>query len=91
MKQEFAKRFKKEFPKLRLLAVQLNGFSHKVICDDNKASTKPLFLEFSGYLSPCEIGDKDLHAKLSRIFSGVGHTSYQGNAQEIVYVHPHER
>ena len=91
MKQEFAKRFKKEFPKLRLLAVQLNGFSHRVVCDDKKASTRPLYLEYSGYLSSCEIDDEVLHAKLSRIFLGVGHTSYQGNAQEIVYVLPHER
>ena len=91
MKQEFAKRFKKEFPKLRLLAVQLNGFSHRVVCDDNKASTKPLFLEYSGYLSKSEVGDVETYAKLKRIFEGVGHTSYQGNAQEIVYVLPHER
>jgi hypothetical protein len=91
MKREFAKRFKKEFPKLRLLAVQLNGFSHRVICDDKKASTKPLYLEYSGYLSSSEISDKDLNDKLSRIFLGVSHHAYQGNAQEIVYVQPHER
>lgn len=91
MKEEFAKRFKKEFPKLRLLAVQLNGFSHRVVCDDKKASTKPLYLEFSWHLSPCEYSDKELYTKLNHIFSGVGHSSYQGNAQEIVYVLPHER
>lgn len=82
MKKEFQERFKKAFPEHRLLAVQLNGFSHKAFCDKGP-NTDIEVMEYSGYMA----NDPDL----TSVFQGVGHSSYQNNAQEIVYIMPKER
>lgn len=91
MKDMFAKRFKAEFPKKRLLAVQLNGFSHRVVLDEGNAKSRPQYLEYSAYLSSSEISDKKLNTSLANIFEGVSHYAYQGNATEIIFVQPNER
>lgn len=91
MKEMFAKRFKKEFPKKRLLAIRLNGFSHTVVLDEGNARTLPQYLAYSAYLSSSEVSDKKLNDSLANIFEGFSHYAYQGNPTEIMFVLPNER
>lgn len=83
MKQILKERFKQLYPNKRLLAVQLDGFSHRLIYDDGKASSRPTFETYSAYT-----GDT---GTIKEFFSGIGHSSYQGNAKEIIFVLPSER
>lgn len=93
MKDTFEKKFKKLYPKKRLLAIQLNGFSHSVIYDSGKRDTPIEQSEFSGYMTDHERAyyGEDEQNKLATLFEGVGHTSYQNNAKEIVYIMPEDR
>ena len=88
MKNEFAKKFKDNFPGKRLLAIQLDGFSHRVVFDNGTKNSDIVYLEYSNYMSPSERSDK---GPLANLFKGVGHASYQNNAKEILYVRPEDR
>lgn len=84
MKEQIQKRFKELFPNKRLLAVQLDGFSHRVIYDEGTRSSKITAEEWSGY---CDSKDSNL----AKLFEGVPHYTYQNNAQEIIYIDPKDR
>lgn len=88
MKQELLKKFKKDFQGKRLLAIQLNGFSHKAFYDDGTKNSNIQVFEYSGYMSDCERSKED---NTRDLFKGIGHLQYQNNPKEIIYVHPSER
>jgi len=90
-KQTFKTRFKDLFPELRLLAIQLNGFSHKAYFDNGNKQSGIQSYEFSNYLSSCEIKDLTINGKFKELFSGFSHYSYQKNPVEIVYILPNKR
>jgi hypothetical protein len=79
-------RFELLFPDNRLLAIQLNGFSHTAFYDDGTADNDPEVLRFSAY-APEQKWDKRAIA----MFSGIPHYEYQGNAIEHVFLMPGER
>lgn len=81
LKHALEVRFKKHFPNKRLLAVQLNGFSHKAYYDSGTAASKIECYEYSHYT----------HNDNDNMFTGIGHYSYQNNATEILYLKPNER
>ena len=90
-KQIFKTRFKDLFPESRLLAIQLNGFSHKAYFDNGNKQSGIQSYEYSNYLSNCEIKDLTTNGKFKELFSGFSHYSYQNNAVEIVYITPDKR
>ena len=93
--------FQKRFPGKRLLAIQLDGFSHHVIYDDVPKTPKAHSVEVSfccseeEWLGYCPTEEKRAEAKAARDFlRDIGHTShacYQNNATEIIYVWPKDR
>jgi hypothetical protein len=95
MKKEFEKRFYELFNGYRLLAIQLNGFSHSAIVDKGDSSSRIERWEFTNYMGYDEkkaYGKNMNHdKKLSILFDGFGHLSYQHNAKEIIYLNPNER
>jgi hypothetical protein len=90
-KQTFKTRFKELFPELRLLAIQLNGFSHKAYFDNGNKQSGIQSYEFSNYLSVSEIDNHSTNDKFKSLFSGYANFSYQNNAVEIVYITPDKR
>lgn len=86
MKKKLRQRFLKAYPKKRILAVQLNGFSHKVFYDSGLPFEPVKCDEWSGCMP-----EGQWSSGASLLFNGIGHSSYQNNAQEIVYVNPEER
>ena len=87
MKTMLKKRFKASFPKgSRLLAIHLNGFSHSVIYDNGHKADKILQEEFSGCMPEGSWG-----SGASSLFAGIGHSQYQNNPVELLYVTPDER
>jgi hypothetical protein len=94
-KQTFKTRFKELFPELRLLAIQLNGFTHSAIVDSGNADSVIKRLSYSNYLGNMEkqaMGIPfDIDGKLKSLFSGYANYSYQNNAVEIVYITPDKR
>lgn len=86
MKTELKKKFKLLYPNKRLLAIQLNGFSHKVFYDEGTAESHVQTDEFSGCMPE---GNWKIEA--TKLFNGIGHNSYQGNAKEYVYINPTQR
>jgi hypothetical protein len=90
-KQYFKTRFNELFPELRLLAIQLNGFSHKAYFDNGNKQSGIQSYEFSNYLSVSEIDNHSTNDKFKSLFSGFSHYSYQKNAVEIVYITPEKR
>jgi hypothetical protein len=86
MKQLLKDRFEKLYPNKRLLAIQLDGFSHTIYYDNGNAKDKIEIVRYSNYAP--EI--KDL-IPLGEMFAGYPNNSYQGNPKEIIYVKPNER
>lgn len=86
-KSKWIKRFKECYPKgKRLLAVQLNGFSHKVVYDLGTKESRVCFDEFSHCMP-----EGNWTREATQFFSGIGHAQYQNNAQEIIVRLPEER
>ena len=73
---------------MRLLAVQLDGFTHRVIFDFGK-NTKIHSLSYCGYMALYPVWD--LTDALRTFFEGYGHLCYKHNAKEIVYISPERR
>jgi hypothetical protein len=94
-KQLFKARFKQVFPNYRLLAIQLNGFTHSVYFDSGNADSRIQKLSFSNYLGNMEkmrMGISiDIDNNLKTLFSGFPNLYYQHNATEIVYILPEKR
>ena len=77
-----------DYDDLRLLAVQLDGFTHRVIFDFGK-NTKIHSLSYSVYITLYP--SLELTDALSTFFEGYGHLCYKHNAREIVYISPERR
>lgn len=92
-KEMLAARFEKNFSgqKLRLLAIQLNGFSHKVFFDRGSKSTPVEVAEYSGYTSEAEKRSYRNIDIARTMLSDISHRNYQNNAQEIIYFLPEDR
>lgn len=84
-KKLFMKRFKAIYPDKRLLAVQLNGFSHSVFYDEGKAESDIICESYSMYMP------EKPNAKLAVFFAGYQHHYYKHNAQELVFIKLEER
>ena len=96
-KEELKKRFNEYFKGYRLLAIQLDGFTHRVIFDCGSAKSEVIGLNFSNCMGKNEfltynknISDK-VYYDLVNLFEGFPHFSYQNNAKEFVYIRPEER
>lgn len=83
MKEKLQARFKEMYKDKRLLAVQLNGFTHSIFFDDGDANSKVECVHFSHYM--------DADEKLKYIFSDVYHYAYKHNPLELIYILPNER
>jgi hypothetical protein len=87
MKTKLKKRFKEIYGKeLRLLAVQLDGFSHRVVYDNGEADSNVNFDEFSGCMT-----EGNWSSKSVGFFKDIGHSAYQGNPTEYIYLEPNQR
>lgn len=77
-----------DYDDLRLLAVQLDGFTHRVIFDFGK-NTKIHALSYSVYT---RIYDSQILTEvLATFFEGYGHLCYKHNHKEIIYILPDDR
>lgn len=87
MKKDFKERFEKIYGKeLRLLAIQLDGFSHRVIYDEGTKQSKIHSEEYSHYAPEIKFP-----SRAAQLFENYGHLQFQNNAQEILYVSPERR
>jgi len=86
LKKVIETRFNHHYPKKRLLAVQLNGFSHKVFFDNGNAEEDVTVHSVSFYAP-----EQDWKKEAISLFEGISHHQYQGNAEEIVWVYPNQR
>jgi hypothetical protein len=86
-------RFTDLFKNKRLLAIQLNGFTHKVFFDNGKKTDKIESLMFSAYLSTCEYNEADRIQleNLKKLFKGFANYQYQNKATELVWIDPRQR
>lgn len=95
------KKFQESFPGKRLLAIQLDGFSHCVIYDDVPKTPKAHSVEVSFCMGEDEElhycrseEDRNLHKAARKFLTALGfngHASYQNNPTEIIYVDPEDR
>lgn len=96
------RKFQEFFPGKRLLALQLDGFSHRVIYDDVPKTQKAHAITVSFCMGTWEelehakAAGKDVRLqKAARDFlTALGfnnHASYQNNPTEIIYVNPEDR
>lgn len=94
--------FKKLFPDKRLLAIQLDSFSHRIIYDDIPKTPKAHAIEVSfcmglwEELEHAKAAGKDVRLqKLARDFLAENgfdhHLDYYNNATEIIFVDPEDR
>lgn len=81
--EEMLERFHLVYDKKRLLAVQFDGFTHRVVFDDGTQDSDIVMHEFSHYAP--EIGWDE---QASQMFYDMPHTQ---EATEIVYVRPDQR
>jgi citrate synthase len=94
MKKEFKERWNKLFPNKRLLAVQLNGFTHSIYYDEKSPRAKVVKgeckkLEYTGCMSQAEARSYGMNEEnVIKFFEGYPNWQYQNNAIEIVYVMP---
>lgn len=86
MKRELKKDFKDLYPGKRLLAVQLNGFSHKLFYDNGSADSSVIVEEYSPWTN-MERQTKEIELLLGSFST----YTYKGNPKEIVYITPEER
>lgn len=70
----------------RLLAIQLNGFSHKVFYDSGSRDTRIEVEEYSPWTEMERATDK---TKI--LLSGFSTHYFKGRPQEIVFVHAEDR
>ena len=98
LKEELMNRFKQApaFKGYRLLAIQLNGFTHKIFIDKKGIGDKVIkgeceALEYSLYLSKGErlaYNDEATINSLDILFNDIPHYTYKSNPKEIVYITP---
>ena len=90
MKTELKNRFKELYPDKRILAVQLNGFDHKVYFDSGNKDSRVEVEYHSPHLSTYE--RTGLYTDRAKQFLEAYPTyAYQGNPEEIIFLLPEER
>lgn len=93
-KEIFKQRFEKIYKGHRLLAIQLDGFTHRVIYDELEGNANPVKGKchadtYSSCMSNEEARSYGMNnEKVCELFAGYGNSAYQNNAQEIIYVMP---
>ena len=93
IKKELKERFEslEMFRNKRLLAIQLNGFSHSVFYDSGKTDSQVEIKRYSGYVSQgIDKGFEDNNT-LKSLFIDLPNYTFQNNAKEIVYILPNKR
>ena len=92
-KKELLKRFTDNFKAdgLRLLAIQLNGFSHKVFYDRGSSSDVVEVAEWSAYANSTETSTFRNYKIAAAVVADIPHYCYQGAPLEIVYTKPTDR
>ncbi len=88
-KELFLRRFNDLYKGKRLLAVQLNGFSHSVFMDDG-VLTSMIETERVN-CAPEQRGNGTNTSEAKSLFKGFANYQYQNNAIEYVYVNKEER
>lgn len=94
--------FREKFPNKRLLALQLDGFSHRVIYDDVPKTPKAHAVDISfcmGQIEEIEHAKaygKDVRVvwRMREFLEEAGYSShyqYQGNPTEVILVEPEDR
>lgn len=92
LKEMFKERFEKLYKGNRLLAIQLDGFTHAVIFDNGKRDSQVHKEAYSSYVGKEEGKMYGLNnERTCEMFKDVSNSAYQNNAQEIIYVLPNER
>jgi hypothetical protein len=84
--EQFQIQFAKYYPKKRLLAVHLNGFTHSVFYDNGKTDDDIKIDRYSFYMPE---GEWSIGAM--NMFHNIPHHTYQNNPIEIVYVNREQR
>jgi len=86
LKTKLKTKFAKLYPGKRLLAIQLDGFTHSAIYDNGKKSD-PVKSDRFSHCMP----EGGWTAAARELFADIGNASYQGNAKEIIYLAPGDR
>ena len=86
IKKEIKKVFDEFYKGKRILAVDLNGFSHRVWYDNGTKDSEITIEEYSPYMTMPR--DK-IHTK--KLLGSYDTYEYKGNPLGIVYVEPKER
>jgi len=86
IKKEIQENFNKIYKSKRLLAVQLNGFSHKVFYDKGLKDSDVIIEEYSPWAKMQRHTD---NAK--SLLQWYSTYDYKRNPKEIVYINPKER
>jgi hypothetical protein len=86
MKKEIKERFKNLYPGKRLLAVQLNGFTHKVFYDGGSSDEQITIEDYSPWTTTSR------QTKESELLLASFSTyTYKNNPKEIIFLTPEER
>lgn len=85
-KQEIQKNFKEIYKGKRLLAVQLNGFSHKVFYDNGTKDSEVIVEEYSPWTKMERHTDN-----VKSLLQWYSTFEHKQNPKEIIYVNPKER
>ena len=81
LKRLFKNRFTELYPDKRLLAIQLDGFTHRVFYNDHKNGVIKV-LTYSTYT----VFDPANNEKLEALFDGFPHYIYKHNSIGLIYV-----
>ncbi len=85
-KTQLKKKFKEIYTgKERLLAIQLDGFSHAIVYDHGKNSE----VKFDRF-SHC-MPEGGWSSRASQFFKDISNSAYQNNAKEFIFVLPAKR
>lgn len=101
-KEKLEKLFAERFPGKRLLAIQLDGFSHTVVYDDGTPNGRPSRVDVSFCMGEAESvahergagRDVDTYLRMRSFLDEAGygvHVYYQGHPQEVILVEPWQR
>lgn len=90
MKRELKKAFKELYPNHRILAVQLNGFDHKVFFDAGTKDSAVQVEYHNPHLSTFEHLQKHTD-RAKKLLQAYPTYAYKNSVKEIMYVLPSER
>jgi hypothetical protein len=85
-RNRFKVEFAKHYPKKRLLAVHLNGFTHSVFYDNGKSDDEIQIDRYSYYMP-----ENDWPLGALKMFHNVPHHTFQHEPVEIIYVNAVDR